>query len=268
MAAMDAGRFGCSACGKSYAWKAELAGKRVKCKCGAVMTVPASAPEGAATGVAKSPSPVPTSMGPDAIPMKPAKPVEKVRPVVQKPTPAAPVAPEEDEGPPPGFEDMFALAGDMQAEVAPPLPVAVPGAGCPSCGATVAAGAVICVKCGHNLKTGKKLKTAKGGAGGGGGGSGARPAMAGAGGGNAGVLGYAGAKKRGDEEEGESVFSAGKELYLPIALVILGTVLTYLQVVYVRKVSSPGMAIGMVGVLTLINFVLATAGVLISKARG
>src|SRR5689334_14438004 len=30
----------CDGCGKSYAWKAELAGKKVKCKCGAVIHVP------------------------------------------------------------------------------------------------------------------------------------------------------------------------------------------------------------------------------------
>jgi len=35
-------RFTCDGCNRSYAWKAELAGKRVKCKCGHVMTVPQS----------------------------------------------------------------------------------------------------------------------------------------------------------------------------------------------------------------------------------
>jgi hypothetical protein len=33
-------QFNCDGCGKSYRWKAELAGKRVKCKCGHTMTVP------------------------------------------------------------------------------------------------------------------------------------------------------------------------------------------------------------------------------------
>lgn len=32
-------RFACEACNRSYTWKQELAGKRVKCKCGHVMTV-------------------------------------------------------------------------------------------------------------------------------------------------------------------------------------------------------------------------------------
>ena len=38
-------RFACEECGKSYAWKPELAGKRAKCKCGRLMEVPASPPE-------------------------------------------------------------------------------------------------------------------------------------------------------------------------------------------------------------------------------
>jgi hypothetical protein len=34
------GKFSCGGCGKSYKWKPELAGKKAKCKCGHVMTVP------------------------------------------------------------------------------------------------------------------------------------------------------------------------------------------------------------------------------------
>jgi hypothetical protein len=37
------GKFACGACGKRYAWKPQLAGKRAKCACGAAMTVPAAA---------------------------------------------------------------------------------------------------------------------------------------------------------------------------------------------------------------------------------
>lgn len=40
MADGTAGKFACQACGKQYAWKAELAGKKAKCKCGQPMTVP------------------------------------------------------------------------------------------------------------------------------------------------------------------------------------------------------------------------------------
>lgn len=38
------GQFSCSSCGKQYKWKPEFAGRKVKCKCGFVMTAPAEAP--------------------------------------------------------------------------------------------------------------------------------------------------------------------------------------------------------------------------------
>lgn len=42
-------KFSCGGCGRSYLWKPELAGRKVKCKCGHVMSVPqAWAPEPAA----------------------------------------------------------------------------------------------------------------------------------------------------------------------------------------------------------------------------
>ncbi len=61
-------------------------------------------------------------------------------------------------------------AADIKRPAAPPLApkapkpprpeeVAPPTAKCPSCGNDIAADAVICVNCGTNLKTGKKLKT-------------------------------------------------------------------------------------------------------------
>ena len=41
-----AGKFSCDACGKQYSWKPELAGKRVKCKCGTPIGIPAHDPAG------------------------------------------------------------------------------------------------------------------------------------------------------------------------------------------------------------------------------
>jgi DNA-directed RNA polymerase subunit RPC12/RpoP len=35
----------CEACGKKYAWKAELRGKTVRCKCGQMILIPAPAAE-------------------------------------------------------------------------------------------------------------------------------------------------------------------------------------------------------------------------------
>src|SRR3954471_9736346 len=38
--ASDVTTFACDACGRKFAWKAELAGRALRCKCGAAMTVP------------------------------------------------------------------------------------------------------------------------------------------------------------------------------------------------------------------------------------
>ena len=51
MVAGTRGKFACQACGKSLVWKPEQVGKRVKCSCGAVSTVPA-APLAAAVAAA------------------------------------------------------------------------------------------------------------------------------------------------------------------------------------------------------------------------
>ena len=34
----------CTSCGKEFRWKPELAGKKAKCKCGSVISVPAKPP--------------------------------------------------------------------------------------------------------------------------------------------------------------------------------------------------------------------------------
>lgn len=45
MGKVDAGKFACEACGKAYPWRAQLAGKRAKCTCGAVLVVPEAEPQ-------------------------------------------------------------------------------------------------------------------------------------------------------------------------------------------------------------------------------
>src|SRR2546428_274319 len=44
MEQVDQGKFSCQECGKSYKWKPEFAGRKVKCKCGYVMTAPKNPP--------------------------------------------------------------------------------------------------------------------------------------------------------------------------------------------------------------------------------
>ena len=44
MEGVEQGKFSCGKCGKSYKWKPEIAGKKVKCKCGQIMAAPAAEP--------------------------------------------------------------------------------------------------------------------------------------------------------------------------------------------------------------------------------
>jgi hypothetical protein len=44
MSEISGPKFACAACGKEYKWKPELAGKKGKCKCGGVLSIPAQPP--------------------------------------------------------------------------------------------------------------------------------------------------------------------------------------------------------------------------------
>lgn len=104
--------FRCESCGAAYRWKAELAGKKIKCKCGSVMRVPESL-------AGDEPATFEMSESHGDAPFK----------------------------------------GDPPPQAAAPMhtPVPEPTGGCPDCGATLAFDAVLCVRCGYNLKTGQKL---------------------------------------------------------------------------------------------------------------
>jgi hypothetical protein len=192
MSVANAGKFSCSACGKHYSWKAELAGRRVKCKCGVPITVP-------------------------------------------KDDPAAEVQP-------PDFDDLYALAeGTPVAEAAvtpPPFnrAAAAPAAASrPSRSPGVAATA---------------------------------PAVASSGRSNP-MLGYAqmAPKRRAADDEnprgGDVFFHPVKDLYIPGGLIVAGTIITYLIMVFHSGVN-PGVAIVAVGLLCLINVILTVPGILLT----
>jgi hypothetical protein len=106
MSSSDGPRFSCPACGKSYRWKPEFAGRSAKCACGAKLVVPSDAPSTpAAAGIPLAPET-----------KQPATP-QRITPTTQ---------------------------ADAENK-------------CPSCSASLAADAILCVNCGYNLKTGKKL---------------------------------------------------------------------------------------------------------------
>jgi hypothetical protein len=220
-----AGQFACDGCGKTYSWKAELAGRRVKCKCTQVLIVPGTDPA-------------------------------------------------EVEALPEGFEDLYALAEGMPVETAPITPPAFSrGTPCPSCGASVESGAVLCVGCGHNLKTGKKVKTQTkaAGSGGAGGGRGGAPVLAGAVAGTGGgspMLGYAAmARRRNPEAEargGDLFFHPVKDLYIPAALILLGFVLSCIVMVSYYNVHNPGLVLLAVAIQSVLSIVLSIPGILLA----
>ena len=87
----------CTACQKRMKAPDRLAGKRVKCKCGAAIAIPAAAAM--------------------------------------------------------ELEEMADLSLLAEGE-------SIDGSNCPSCAAVLSPGAVVCVQCGYNLKTGRKMSTA------------------------------------------------------------------------------------------------------------
>jgi hypothetical protein len=66
MAEATKAKFACGSCGAKYTWKAELAGRKVQCRCGQVMIAPEVPPGGAiaAPRPAKAPSPAPARPAP------------------------------------------------------------------------------------------------------------------------------------------------------------------------------------------------------------
>jgi hypothetical protein len=72
--------------------------------------------------------------------------------------PAAPPPPARAEG---NMGSIFNLMADAEASAPASGPPAVPGVACPSCRSPMAAGAVLCVSCGYDTRTGKVLGGAK-----------------------------------------------------------------------------------------------------------
>jgi hypothetical protein len=209
-------QFSCDGCGKTYRWKPELAGRKVKCKCGQAMHVPA---------------------------------------------PPAPAAAESDDPFADALSEMAAAEEQGTTRV-----IAEEKARCPSCACVMESGAVLCVQCGYNSTTGKKIgmkvqdvalapapaKKA----------SGAGPARPGAG-----ILAYQRtapppARGRGAAGGDNNIGEPFKDLYLPIILFLGGVVLTYLEAHFALRIRSTGFAVGYTAVVTIIDLVLVFAGIM------
>jgi hypothetical protein len=149
--------------------------------------------------------------------------------------------------------DLYALAEDANAKKHQPASTALR---CPSCGGEMAPGAVICVGCGYDMRSGKKM-SAK-----------VMPAMA-AGGGAAvatarsPMLAYAGTTKKelGKDEVGESKM---QDYYLPAALAAFGILFQFLDLtVFTSHPTAMKYAIPWVAVSVFFDLILLSIGCLI-----
>lgn len=201
--------FACVGCGKSYRWKQELAGRKVKCKCGQVMDCPSTAP--------------------------------------------APPEPSEEDG-------LYGFADEDLAAAAKGAAVS-DSALCPSCQAEMQSGAVLCTNCGFNLKIRKnvmemaKAKPAK------------APKAAPAGGGAvtaaSPLLGYAGTGRKQQDNPDDVKENLWIEYWIPTGLIIVGTLLNYLQIThYDRVLYDTQGAIKFLGITLLIDLALLIVGAL------
>ena len=242
--------FACDGCGKQYRWKAELAGKRVKCKCGQVVRVP----DGGAVGA----GPVADVNAAKAAALQQKKAQQPQQPQKLK---APPPKPAEDDD---GLGDLYALAAEEKKS-------ARSGAidesyRCPACQQPMEVGSALCTHCGFNVKLGRRATPQQQ----------AAPAMSGgaavatAGSGPASpFLGYA-PRNRGVDEATASDFANAmggepiKEIVLPGALALGGLVLQCVSVMY-QGGDWLGFAdaLPQIGVQVLIGLVFCFAGVMI-----
>lgn len=136
MGQADDARFGCAACGKSYRWKPELSGRKVKCTCGHVMIAPSEirpAGEEELIPLAGEPVSAQTVHGSQILAATgTGMPAITSVPAVDKPTKSKP---------------------------SPQPKGASKNGRCPSCNSRMESGAVVCVSCGMNLQTGQKMAT-------------------------------------------------------------------------------------------------------------
>lgn len=136
----DVVKFKCNSCGKKMGARAEYAGRKVRCPgCKEPVRVPSARPKQAATGAPVS--------------------VRSSRP-----------ASSGNSGSSMSLTDLAALEQQAPAQMAEltarpgarsSAPQVPGGKACPGCNASVKPEAVICVHCGHNFASGKRLKTKK-----------------------------------------------------------------------------------------------------------
>jgi hypothetical protein len=178
MSAVEEVGFSCAACGKQYRWKPEIAGKKVKCKCGNPLSVPATPPTPGRPAARQAVVQPGLAAAARSAEVRPRATATAARVGNVPPPPPPPPAPsrkhrdtsDDDDG---GMDALYALAR-QEAEVAEDATAGADLNFCPNCRNRMNPDGVLCTACGYNRKTGKMLsaaapKVAKASSGGGGG---------------------------------------------------------------------------------------------------
>ena len=126
-------------CGKSFAAKDELAGKAVKCpNCQQPLRIPGASAPATAAPARNLAAPLPSAA--------PAQSAARMQPA----TSASAFGPAPGGG---GAHSLFDEVGLKQAPVGAQM--------CPGCATALAPGAVVCIKCGYNMKLGRRMETVR-----------------------------------------------------------------------------------------------------------
>lgn len=137
--------FDCPACGKVYRWQDRLAGKKVRCKCGVALKLPAWLPGSVRIVEEQDYSPITDDDDTQTATEHDGN------------APDASTRRSDD----PGGYDVEPSGDDQPGEADADTPrfAKQNKARCPSCGSAMKPHAVICLNCGHNRSTGEKIKT-------------------------------------------------------------------------------------------------------------
>jgi hypothetical protein len=152
----------CPSCGRQFVWKPDLAGHKGQCKCGVVFRFPQQAGQ-PATAIAPAnakpaAAPGPKSAGPALAKAAPAVPGSKRAPVAKSGPAGAKAAGKTPEPAVAGSGAQLHLdrTGDVET-----YDLATDENVCPSCLGVMKPEQVVCITCGYNRKTGKKMPQVK-----------------------------------------------------------------------------------------------------------
>ena len=193
--------FVCPHCNKRFQWTTEIADRKAQC---------------------------PACHKRIRIPTVPGRIAEAVDPLPQTPKPQQP----KHES---GTYELDLTGVDETIVEPPPTPAqqaAAQTGRCPACNQSIKPDAVICIKCGYNLKKGKRIKTAVA--------EGEAAVAAEAGGGAMPAIGASPVASALMDREDEAGTNKFIELWLPLGLILLGITVRFIQQIYFTGSASAG----------------------------